>query len=316
MVENDAAGTFLAPGSAGPGPTRTRFLTVPLIEGGTLVGNVGLIGKFTDYVDEDRIAVEAVAPAYVEALTRRRAQRSIDQLNKELTSRAQALEQANRELETFSYSVSHDLRTPLRSIDGFSRILLDEHGTKLDPDAAECLQMVRSATQRMGQLIDDLLRLSKVARAEMLVVDHDLSKMAEDVINELRTAHPDRDVTVEIDPGLTARGDVRLMRIVLDNLLGNAWTFTGRVPSGHIRFGRRAARGTHAFFVSDNGVGFDPQYMSKLFNAFQRLHSADEFPGTGIGLATVQRIIHRHGGCVWAESLPGEGATFYFSLPA
>ncbi len=225
------------------------------------------------------------------------------------------LQIANRELEAFSYSVSHDLRAPLRSIDGFSRALLEDYANKLDAEGKEDLQTVRAASQRMGQLIDDMLTLAKVTRSEIHRAPVDLSALAVAIADELQKASPGRRVEFVLTPGIIAQADARLMRIVLDNLLGNAWKFTGKQPSARIEFGRTTQDGFSAHFVRDNGGGFDMAYAQKLFGAFQRLHTLDEFPGTGIGLATVQRIIHRHGGRVWAKSAPGQGATFYFTLP-
>jgi signal transduction histidine kinase len=235
-------------------------------------------------------------------------------LNQDLLDRARALEMANKELESFSYSVSHDLRAPLRSIDGFSRAILEDYADKLDAEGTENLTIIRSATQRMGQLIDDMLLLAKVARAEIRRAPFDLSALAKVVAQELQTTDPARRAEFIITPGLMAEGDAALTRIALENLLGNAWKFTSKQPSSRIEFGQAASNGTTAFFVRDNGVGFDMTYVNKLFGAFQRLHSATEFPGTGIGLASVQRIIQRQGGRVWAESQPGQGATFYFTL--
>ena len=221
-----------------------------------------------------------------------------------------ASEALNQELEAFSYSVSHDLRSPLRAIDGFSLAVLEDSADKLDADAKGHLERVRAATQRMGRLIDDLLELSRVARAPMRLEPVDLSAMTATVIAELREAEPTREVAVTIAPALATRGDPRLVRVLLDNLLGNAFKFTGKRARATIEVGATAG----AFFVRDNGAGFDPAYAEKLFGAFQRLHDAREFAGTGIGLATVQRIVRRHGGRVWATGEPGKGATFSFTL--
>ena len=243
------------------------------------------------------------------------AEERIRELNAALEKKLNELTAANQELAAFSYSVSHDLRAPLRSIDGFSQALLEDYADKLDDPGREHLTRVRAATQRMGHLIDDLLKLSRVTRAEMRPIAVDLSALASDVFAELRKSKPDRRVECHIEPGLAAEGDVRLLRVALENLLGNAWKFTGKTANAKIEFGAtRDADGASSYFVRDNGAGFDMVYADKLFGAFQRLHSMDEFPGTGIGLATVQRIVHRHGGQVRAEGVPGQGATFHFTL--
>ena len=224
------------------------------------------------------------------------------------------LESANRELEAFCYSVSHDLRAPLRGIDGFSQALLEDYAGQLDDKGKEYLQRVRAAVQRMGALIDDLLNLSRITRGDMRREPMDLSQVARSIADELRTTEPNRTAEFVIAPGLQAQGDPRLMRVVLENLLRNAWKFTSKRNGARIEFGRTADNGHSAFFVKDNGAGFDPNYSSRLFGAFQRLHSASEFPGTGVGLATVQRIILRHGGKVWAQGDVDLGATFFFEL--
>ncbi len=227
---------------------------------------------------------------------------------------ASQLEVANQELEAFCYSVSHDLRAPLRSLDGFSQALLDDYRDRLDDTGRDFLQRVRAASQRMGTLIDDLLSLSRVTRGEVQVEEVDLSALAAAAAADLKKTDPARDVTFAIAPHLVVRADAGLMRIVLQNLLGNAWKFTGKRSSARVEVGAMAHDGRRAFFVRDDGAGFDMAYAAKLFGAFQRLHAAAEFPGSGIGLATVQRIIHRHGGQVWAEGAPDRGATFYFTL--
>ena len=224
------------------------------------------------------------------------------------------LHAANTELESFSYSVSHDLRAPLRSIDGFSQALLEDYADKLDADGKGHLQRVRASTQRMGALIDDLLNLSRVTRGEMRSEPVDLTGMAQALAAELKKSAPDREVEFVIADGLSAQGDPRLLRIVIDNLLGNAWKYTSKHPRARIEFGFAQNNGHSAYFVRDDGAGFDMAYADKLFGAFQRLHRQAEFSGTGIGLATVQRIMHRHGGRVWAEGEVEKGATFYFTL--
>jgi signal transduction histidine kinase len=224
------------------------------------------------------------------------------------------LEAANRELEAFSYSVSHDLRAPLRSMEGFSSALVEDYGDKLDEQGKRYLGYVQDASVLMGQLIDDLLKLSRVTRAEMNYETVDLSDLARKVALDLEKTHPERAVQLRIPANIAAKGDRGLLRLVLENLLGNAWKFSSKAGAPKIEFGEAEYNGKQAFFVKDNGVGFDMTYADRLFKPFQRLHKVTDFPGTGIGLATVQRIIHRHGGEVWAESVVGQGATFYFTL--
>jgi PAS domain S-box-containing protein len=233
----------------------------------------------------------------------------------EVTNRTAQLEAANRELEAFSYSVSHDLRSPLRAIDGFSQALLEDYAPQLDEIGRAHLRRVRDATQRMGHLIDGLLSLSRLTRSELHIVRVDLTALARDVAAALQRSEPQRPINLDIAVGLQAHGDVGLLRVVMDNLLNNAWKYTSQSLRPRVEVGRAMVDGVAAFFVRDNGAGFDMAYAGKLFGAFQRLHTSDEFPGSGIGLATVQRIVHRHGGRVWADSRVGEGATFYFTLP-
>jgi signal transduction histidine kinase len=223
---------------------------------------------------------------------------------------------ANQELEAFSYSVSHDLRTPLRGIDGFSQALLEDYHDVLDATGQDYLRRVRAAAQRMAELIDDLLSLSRVSRADLAYEAVDLSAQATAIAAELQRGDPSRSVELRIEPGIVVRGDPRLLRITLENLLGNAWKFTGRTAGAVIELGRRRDGDDEVLFVRDNGAGFDMQYAERLFGAFQRLHTEREFPGTGIGLATVQRIIHRHHGRIWVDAAVDRGATFSFTLPA
>jgi PAS domain S-box-containing protein len=236
------------------------------------------------------------------------------QLEQRVIERTRQLEAANKELEAFSYSVSHDLRAPLRSIDGFSQALLEDYGEVLDMQGKDYLARVRSASQRMSQLIDDMLVLSRVTRREMKRSAVDLSALANMIAAELVKTQPQRLVEFNIAPGLIVNGDAELLRAMLENLLGNAWKFTSKHETAKIELGVTEFDDKLSYFVRDDGVGFDMAYASKLFHAFQSLHSQTEFPGTGIGLATVKRIINRHGGSIWAESEAGKGATFYFNL--
>ena len=225
------------------------------------------------------------------------------------------LERTNRELDAFSYSVSHDLRAPLRAIDGFARALVRNHSAQLDDTGGHYLDRIVNAVGRMSALIDALLELARLSRVSLSKSDVDLSALAADVVVDLRAANPERAVTVDIEPGLVARGDRRLLGVVMVNLVGNAWKFSSRTPMARIEIARHPNE-PHAFVVRDNGAGFDVASAAHLFAPFQRFHRASEFAGTGIGLATVQRVVNRHGGRIWAEAAPGCGAAFFFTLPS
>ena len=235
-------------------------------------------------------------------------------IEQELQQRSNELQTINKELEAFSYSVSHDLRAPLRTIDGFSQILLEDFGATLPAEAAQYLRHITDASKHMGQLIDDLLRLSRVTRAELHLHPVDLTGMAASITTELIRREPTRRVKINITSGLTALGDERLLQVALENLLSNAWKFTMKKKTAEIKVGKTSLDNRDVFYIEDNGVGFDMAYADKLFGAFQRLHSVEEFHGTGIGLAIVQRVIHKHGGQIWAESRLNKGTTFYFML--
>lgn len=266
----------------------------------------------------ERRVEERTKQLQIEIIEREQAQLDLDRLNEELELRVHRrtaeLQAANKELAAFSYSVSHDLRAPLRKIDGFSKALLQDYGQTLDPQAREYLNWVRESSQQMAQLIDDLLNLSKITRSEMRRESVDLTALARGIGAELRQRQPERDVSLVVQEGLTANGDSHLLKIALQNLLGNAWKFTEKRADPRIEFGTLPDAPGRTLFVRDNGAGFDMAYSDKLFGPFQRLHSHDEFEGTGVGLATVQRIVTRHGGRIWAEASVGQGATFFFTL--
>jgi signal transduction histidine kinase len=253
---------------------------------------------------------------YATELEQRVAERTqeLEQRNEALRHNATQLLAANSELDAFAYSVSHDLRAPLRSIDGFSQVLLEDYGAKLDDAGRDSLHRVRTASQRMATLIDDLLKLARVTRAEMRTEPVDLTHMAHEIVADIQRATPERQVEFAIASGLATRGDSRLLRVALENLLRNSWKYTGKQAQPRVEFTAVDQNGDRVFVVKDNGAGFDMKYADKLFGVFQRLHSTAEFEGTGVGLATVRRIINRHGGRIWAEGAIDQGATFYFTL--
>jgi signal transduction histidine kinase len=264
--------------------------------------------------DELEIALRQLRETQVLRRNEMEMRRLNAELERRVARRTAELEAANEELEAFSYSVAHDLRAPLRAIEGFSRILLDKYPARLDDTGKDYLRRVGAAAKRLEQLIGDLLNLSRLTRSEMRHMTVDLSALAEEVAAELRQREPQRPVEFVIARGVVAGGDTRLLRFALDNLLGNAWKYTSACGEARIEFGAAPINGQTTYFVRDNGAGFDMAYVEKLFRPFQRLHSEREFPGTGIGLASVKRVVGRHGGRVWAEGAVGRGATFYFTL--
>ena len=312
----------------------TRFAPPPLfIEHGIVSGLSVLVGprdqplgvlgahsrEARRFVQDDVNFMQAVANLLAAALTRNRIEAELrrhrDDLEGLVRDRTRLLEATNKEMEAFSYTVSHDLRTPLRAIDGFSQILVRQHKHALPPSAQMLLAKVEENAQRMGHLIESLLSLSRLGRKDLTVTDVDLAAVANHILSSLAAGSPDRRVQVVVEPGLAVRGDADLLGILLQNLLGNAWKFSSGRPRARIEVGRKPDASEPTFFVRDNGAGFDMEHANNLFKPFQRLHSPTEFEGTGVGLATVQRIVQRHGGRVWAQAQPGVGATFFVALP-
>ncbi len=288
-----------------------------IIGGGNLDYRIDAAGD-DELSDLTRVSNRMVENLQQEITRHKQAKEEIEKLNTELEQRVLQrtawLNSTNKELESFAYSVSHDLRAPLRGIDGWSLALLEDYGERLDDEARRYLHRVRTETQQMGRLIDELLKLSRVTRAELQLMPIDLTDMARRIATLLQEERPHRRIEFIIQPELRANGDSQLINIALSNLFDNAVKFTGTRSHARIEFGEAEVDGEKAFFIRDDGVGFDMAYAPELFVAFQRLHKLSEFPGTGIGLATVQRIIHRHGGRIWANAQVDQGATFYFTL--
>jgi len=295
------------------------LMFAPIRQDSNVIGILSIQSYKPDaYNEDDLVTLQALADHCAGALERIRAEQEVLRLNAELErrvgERTTQLEAINKELEAFCYSVSHDLRAPLRSIRGFSEVLLERYSPQLDDRAREFLQRSCQSALHMDRLIDDLLQLSRVSSADMQRQTVNLSTLAQGLAAELRKTDPSRPVEFAIASDLQAKGDERLLGIALDNLVRNAWKFTSKLPHAKIEFG--TTNGAQpAFFVRDNGVGFNERYAGRIFGVFQRLHADSDFPGTGVGLATVQRIINRHGGRVWATGAVNKGATFYFSLP-
>jgi light-regulated signal transduction histidine kinase (bacteriophytochrome) len=308
-------------------------LAVPLLQGQNLWGllcihqceaprewqatEIEFVSQIASHLGVALQHAELLANLQAEVVERQQAEQAVQALNQGLQRAIIEMKAVNKELEAFSYSVSHDLRAPLRSIDGFSQALLEDCDDLLDANGHDYLRRIRAATQRMGHLIDDLLEVSRVTRSDMHLESVDLSLLATAICTELQQSEPERQVEFAIQTGLVADGDTPLLRVLLVNLLNNAWKFTSKHTQARIEFGLMEGESrVPIYFVRDDGAGFDMSYVDKLFAPFQRLHGMHEFPGNGIGLATVQRIVHRHGGRVWAEGAVEQGATFYFTLVA
>jgi light-regulated signal transduction histidine kinase (bacteriophytochrome) len=292
---------------------RWEVVEIPILRTNGTVRTV-LWNSATLLGDDGKTAVATIAQGQ-DITERKRAGEEILRLNQALEERAAELEASNKELESFSYSVSHDLREPLRTVDGFSRILQKDYADKLDAEGQRLINIIRGGTQKMAKLISDLLSFSRIGRKGMELSEIDMVELVEKVSMELRSAVPERKLRFNIKKLPTAQGDPAMIRQVMINLLSNAIKFTREKRLAVIEVGSIARDGENIYYVKDNGVGFDPEYKDKLFRIFQRLHSEEEFEGTGVGLAIVQRIIHRHGGRVLAEGEVGHGATFYFTLP-
>ncbi len=351
LITNDPTSHPARVGTPDGHPPLTAFLGAPLRRRGKAFGMIALANKEGGYTSRDKEAIEALSSAFAEALVRKRAEQAVRELNADLLRSQAQLKVANDELESFAYSVSHDLRSPLRGVNGYSKLLIEEHGDKLNEDGQFMLAQVRDSAREMGQLIDDLLTFSRMGRRDVETRTCDVGQIVRGIWQDELAANPERQLCLELADLRLCAADPALVREVVRNLIGNAVKFTGTREEAVIEVGCRSpvagdrlpdagdplsadGSGPHrvpsndlpepdteqsefvVYFVRDNGVGFDPKYMNKLFEVFQRLHRTEDFEGTGIGLALVRRIVARHGGKVWAESEVDKGATFYFALPA
>lgn len=304
-----------------------RFISEPVLQLTELANHVALDKDYTiQHIASRKDEIGVLIDAFLEMLKQieyrqserdkaeaklRQHQESLEDI---ISARTRKLQMVIRELEAFSYSVSHDLRSPLRAIDGFSLIILEDYRDALDEHAIDLLKRVRASSQHMGHLIDDLLKLSRMTRSELSIQEVDLSELVRDIFEHYKSRYPERQVSVSIQEHILVDADRNLLRIAMENLFGNAWKYTSTNAAARIEFGQTVENKETVFYLKDNGVGFNMDYAKKLFQPFQRLHDASEFEGTGIGLATVARVIHRHDGEIWAESEIGVGATFYFTL--
>jgi len=297
------------------------YMAMPMIAGGELIGALSFGGEAKDFsvaqIGVAREVATQLAIAITQARLYARVKEHAEELEARVRERTSELQAANKELEAFSYSVSHDLRAPLRAVDGYARILEEDYGGKFDAEGVRLLGAVRANAHRMGKLIDDLLAFSRLGRAPIRTQPVEMTPLVQQVVDELALDANGREVEFSVGPLGSAEIDPALLKHALTNLVGNAIKFTRDRNPGVVEIGRRAENGEDdaaVYYVKDNGAGFDMKYAGKLFGVFQRLHSSAEFPGTGVGLAIVQRVIQRHGGRVWADAKPGEGATFYFTL--
>jgi light-regulated signal transduction histidine kinase (bacteriophytochrome) len=295
------------------------YMAMPMISGGQLIGALSFGGESASFSAEQtgiaREVATQLAIAIAQARLLERVKRHSDELEQRVRDRTAELQAANKELESFSYSVSHDLRAPLRGVVGFADALMEDHDADLTDEARRKISVVQSESRRMGVLIDELLAFSRLGRKALQVVELDMTKLAGSCFDGLRAQHEGAQIELRLDPLPPAIGDRVLLGQVWVNLLSNAVKFSSKRDRPRIVVGSSSDEKENVYFVADNGAGFNPIYQSKLFGVFQRLHDASEFPGTGVGLALAQRIVNRHGGRIWAESRPDEGATFYFALP-
>jgi light-regulated signal transduction histidine kinase (bacteriophytochrome) len=314
VIHNDYASLPLRRGLPPGHAPVNREMVVPILRGGRITAIIGVGNKPTDYNAIDVEIAMLLGELSWEIVERIKAEKALQTAHAELERRAYELDAVNRELEVFSYAVSHDLKAPLRSIEGFTTAILEDCALTLDETGKDYFNRVVSASRRMSQLIDAMLKIARLTRGELRDKTVNLSELAEVIAYELRKKQPERQVEFIIAPGIKVRGDNDMLRAVLENLLDNAWKFTDKHPTTKIEFGATQMEGKNVYFVRDDGAGFLMEFADKLFKPFRRLHKESEFPGIGIGLATVDRIISRHSGRIWAQGEVEKGATFFFTL--